>query len=102
MRPFPLAAFAIINLLPSANAIWPFRQKRFVAEALIDAGPLGLEAMTGRVVAVGDWNGDQKLTFHSLGGSLLMISRLDLFTLSEDSKTLQIHLWDRGELSLRS
>ena len=50
----------VIGILSGANAIWPFPQKRFTAEAFIDAGPLGLDEVKGRVVALGDWNGDQK------------------------------------------
>ena len=57
--PLLATVLAIVELCPAA-AIWPFDQNRFVIEALIDAGPLGLEEVTGRVVAVGDWNGDQK------------------------------------------
>ena len=47
-------------LLPTCIALWPFKQNRFVAEALIDAGSLGLKDVSGRVVAVGDWDGNQK------------------------------------------
>ncbi|EIW70623.1 hypothetical protein TREMEDRAFT_28893 [Tremella mesenterica DSM 1558] len=68
-----------IFALPT-RALWPFKQKRFVAEAFIDAGPLGLEDATGRVIAMGDWNGDQ----HS-----------DLFILSKDQKSVQLYLWNR-------
>lgn len=53
------ASLALL-LLPFAKAIWPFQHKRFSAEALIDAGQLGFEGVDGRVVAVGDWNGDKK------------------------------------------
>ncbi|ORY34008.1 hypothetical protein BCR39DRAFT_518106 [Naematelia encephala] len=71
---------AVITLVSPTYAIWPFKQKRFTAEALIDAGPLGLEDVGGRVVAVGDWDGDQ---------------HADLFVLSEDSKSVQMYLWNR-------
>jgi integrin alpha FG-GAP repeat containing protein 1 len=53
-------ALLALPLLEPAAAFWPFKPKRFAAETLIDAGPLGLEGVKGRVVAVGDWNGDQK------------------------------------------
>ncbi|KAL7421858.1 hypothetical protein Q5752_003629 [Cryptotrichosporon argae] len=78
-----IAGAATLGLLalPSTSALWPFQQKRFTAETLINAGPLGLADVKGRVVAVGDWNGDQNL---------------DVFTLSDDGKTIQLHLWDRG------
>lgn len=39
-------------------AIWPFPPKRFSGNSLIDAGSLGLSG-EGRVVAFGDFNGDQ-------------------------------------------
>jgi integrin alpha FG-GAP repeat containing protein 1 len=54
------SASLTLLLLPFVKAIWPFQQKRFSAEALIDAGQLGFEGVDGRVVAVGDWNGDKK------------------------------------------
>lgn len=53
-------ALLIAPLLPSAQAMWPFKQKRFTAEALYNAGRLGLPEDAGRVVAIGDVNGDQK------------------------------------------
>ncbi|WVQ99391.1 hypothetical protein IAU59_006524 [Kwoniella sp. CBS 9459] len=64
------------------EAVWPFKEKRFNDEAFIDAGSLGFEGVKGRVVATGDWNGDQKL---------------DLFTLNEDEKTIAIYQWNRGK-----
>lgn len=59
MRSILFAALVATSLHP-AQAVWPFKQNRFAAEALIDAGALGLDGVTGRVVAYGDWNGDQK------------------------------------------
>lgn len=50
----------VLAILPLVSAIWPFQPKRPTAEALIDAGSLGIEGVDGRVVAVGDWNGDKK------------------------------------------
>lgn len=54
------------------RALWPFGQKRYTEEALIDAGPLGVEGV-GRVVAVGDWNGDQQCVslFGNIGVGLI-------------------------------
>ena len=60
MKAHQLAALVVTACIVPAQAVWPFKQKRFEAEAFIDAGPLGLEAVTGRVAAVGDWDGDQK------------------------------------------
>lgn len=55
-----LAPLALLLLSSLVTAIWPFSQKRFEKEALIDAGPLGFENIDGRVVAFGDWNGDKR------------------------------------------
>jgi integrin alpha FG-GAP repeat containing protein 1 len=46
-------------LATSASAFWPFPAKRFKANGLISAGGLGLENEQGRVVALGDLDGDQ-------------------------------------------
>lgn len=45
-------------LTHSAIAIWPFPPKRFTGNALLNAGTMGLNE-DGRVVAFGDFNGDQ-------------------------------------------
>lgn len=57
----PRTHLLISLLLPYTTraAFWPFGQKRFKANALIGAGPLGLDEVDGRVVAFGDFNGDQ-------------------------------------------
>jgi hypothetical protein len=48
------------SLLASpVSAFWPFPAKRFKANALISAGGLGLDGIQGRVVALGDLDGDQ-------------------------------------------
>ena len=44
--------------LPLTFAMWPFPPKRFKGNALLGAGSLGLDT-DGRVVALGDFNGDQ-------------------------------------------
>ncbi|KAK8864374.1 hypothetical protein IAR55_001622 [Kwoniella newhampshirensis] len=79
-----LALLLVLLLTDTTNAfrLWPFKEERFKDEAFINAGSLGLADVKGRVVGVGDWNGDQKL---------------DLFTLSEDGKTVQVQLWDRDK-----
>jgi hypothetical protein len=44
------------------GAMWPFTEQveeSYTTEGLVDIGPLGIEG-TGRVVAVGDWDGDQQ------------------------------------------
>jgi integrin alpha FG-GAP repeat containing protein 1 len=53
-------ALLLAPLIPAVHGIWPFKQKRFTAEALYNAGRLGLPKDAGRVVAIGDVDGDQK------------------------------------------
>jgi integrin alpha FG-GAP repeat containing protein 1 len=64
MRSSSATTLAVLTLVYEitgvSSALWPFREKRFKAEKMIDAGPLGLEGIQGRVVAMGDWNGDQQ------------------------------------------
>lgn len=68
-------------LITSTNAIWPFPEKRFRYQGLIDAGTLGLHDVGSGIVAWGDWDGDQYL---------------DAFLLSDDRRTLQLKRWDHG------
>ncbi|WWC70229.1 uncharacterized protein I206_104179 [Kwoniella pini CBS 10737] len=77
----------IAYFLIGVEAIWPFREKRFKEEAFINAGFLGLEGINGRIIGVGDWNGDQKL---------------DLFTLDENKKTITVNLWNKEKFSFTS
>ncbi|KAI0628726.1 hypothetical protein C8Q77DRAFT_1067117 [Trametes polyzona] len=72
------AATAVLNLASPASAIWPFPTKRFRGNALLSAGPMGVEA-DANVVAFGDFNGDQFL---------------DLLAVGSDHQTLSIYLWD--------
>lgn len=53
-----LSLFAGLLLFSPSLAVWPFPPKRFTGNALIDAGSMGLDG-DGRVVAFGDFNGDQ-------------------------------------------
>jgi hypothetical protein len=44
------------------GAMWPFTEQveqPYTAEGMVDVGSLGIEG-SGRVVAVGDWDGDQQ------------------------------------------
>lgn len=51
--------FAFLSICCStALAMWPFPPKRFTGNSLLEAGKLGLNN-DGRVVAFGDFNGDQ-------------------------------------------
>ncbi|KAF9453642.1 hypothetical protein P691DRAFT_812990 [Macrolepiota fuliginosa MF-IS2] len=63
--------------LPGA-AIWPFPKKRFTGTALVDAGSLGL-AGDRRIVAYGDFDGDQFL---------------DVLSLASDQQTLTVYYWN--------
>lgn len=58
LRPASLALVCIWLWLPFTSAMWPFPPKRFKGNALLNAGSLGLDT-DGRVVALGDFNGDQ-------------------------------------------
>ena len=58
LRPSSLSLVCIWLWLPSTFAMWPLPPKRFKGNALLGAGSLGLDT-DGRVVALGDFNGDQ-------------------------------------------
>jgi len=50
----------LLALALSTNAfLWPFNQKKFKANSLIEAGALGLGNIQGRVAAFGDFDGNQ-------------------------------------------
>lgn len=66
--------------------MWPFPPKRFKGNALLRAGSLGLDT-DGRVVALGDFNGDQFL---------------DMISVGSDQQTLTIHLWDHERFTYRT
>lgn len=56
------------------NAMWPFTQQveqTYTAEGMVDVGSLGIDG-TGRVVAVGDWDGDQQYVALSLPCEVLI------------------------------
>ena len=80
--------------------MWPFPPKRFKGNALLGAGSLGLDT-DGRVVALGDFNGDQLcvcfkyLSKRSRG--LIRVLSLDMVSVGSDQQTLTVHLWDHGE-----
>ncbi|KAF9009509.1 hypothetical protein BDQ17DRAFT_1348231 [Cyathus striatus] len=79
-RLFSMAIFSYVGLIwlvSPTNAIWPFPPKRFSGNSLIDAGSMGLTG-DGRVVAYGDFNGDQFL---------------DVLTLAADQQTLSVRQW---------
>lgn len=58
--PSLLAAWlCVLGRVIPVQALWPFPARQSTVEALNDLGSLGLEGV-GRVVATGDWNGDQQ------------------------------------------
>ncbi|KAI0737904.1 integrin alpha N-terminal domain-containing protein [Daedaleopsis nitida] len=67
----------LLSSLP-VSAVWPFPPKRFSGNGLLSAGSMGV-GQDMRVIAFGDFNGDQFL---------------DLLTLGSDYQTLYIYLWD--------
>ena len=56
MLPAVLLLACLAAFSAPAVALWPFPTKRFSKNALLSAGSLGVE---GRVIAFGDFNGDQ-------------------------------------------
>ncbi|KAJ9112839.1 hypothetical protein QFC20_002167 [Naganishia adeliensis] len=87
-------AVALAFLLASAplrvDAGWPFQSSEPSSnkvEGLVNVGALGLEGVSGTIAAFGDWNGDQST---------------DIFALSSDKRTLQIHLWNHKKAKYRS
>jgi integrin alpha FG-GAP repeat containing protein 1 len=52
------ALVALSWLSDHAQAMWPFPPKRFSGNSLVDAGSMGI-TVQGRVIAFGDFNGDQ-------------------------------------------
>ncbi|TCD70604.1 hypothetical protein EIP91_002634 [Steccherinum ochraceum] len=73
-----VASLAWLTLPLPTFGIWPFPPKRFSGNAMMDAGSRGIDT-DGRVVAYGDFNGDQFL---------------DALVLSATQQTLTVFLWD--------
>ncbi|GBE82743.1 integrin alpha N-terminal domain-containing protein [Sparassis latifolia] len=77
-------ATLIFLSLPS-GAIWPFSPKRFSGNALIAAGSMGVDSVD-KIIAFGDFNGDQFL---------------DLLALGSDERTLSVYLWNHEDFVFR-
>ncbi|KAJ7368771.1 hypothetical protein DFH08DRAFT_762818 [Mycena albidolilacea] len=75
------ALVALSWLSDHAQAMWPFPPKRFSGNSLVDAGSMGI-TVQGRVIAFGDFNGDQYL---------------DALTLGSDQQTLTVYLWNHDD-----
>ncbi|KAF9464632.1 hypothetical protein BDZ94DRAFT_1256197 [Collybia nuda] len=78
--------FLISCLISSAFAIWPFPPKRFTKNSLINAGSMGLGS-AGRIVAFGDFNGDQFL---------------DVLSLDTDQQTFSIYHWSHMDFTFKA
>ncbi|GJE88027.1 VCBS repeat-containing protein [Phanerochaete sordida] len=61
-----------------ADAIWPFPPKRFSGNSMLSAGAMGVDS-NDRVIAFGDFNGDQFL---------------DLVAVGPDQQELAVYIWD--------
>ncbi|KAF5324887.1 hypothetical protein D9611_004159 [Ephemerocybe angulata] len=72
-----LAALSYISTTHAFEFWWPFPKKRFTGNSLLDAGTLGLTGDV-RVVAFGDFDGDQLL---------------DVLSLASDQQTVSVHNW---------
>ncbi|KAF5386695.1 hypothetical protein D9615_001974 [Tricholomella constricta] len=72
-------------LVTPTVAIWPFPPKRFTGNALIDAGSMGLDG-DDRIVAFGDFNGDQFL---------------DVLLLGADQQTISVRHWSHADFAFR-
>jgi integrin alpha FG-GAP repeat containing protein 1 len=99
-----LHAILTIYFFSFVDAIlWPFRPKRFRGNTLLRAGSLGLSG-DGRVVAFGDFNGDQSwVVISELEGISwcwsCFIARLDVLVLNPDQQTLTVYYWNHGALT---
>jgi integrin alpha FG-GAP repeat containing protein 1 len=50
----------LLCLISSSTAIWPFPSKRYTGDSLLGTGSMGIGDNDGeRIVAFGDFNGDQ-------------------------------------------
>ncbi|EGO21825.1 hypothetical protein SERLADRAFT_363011 [Serpula lacrymans var. lacrymans S7.9] len=73
----------ILCLALPARSMWPFSPKRFTKNSLMKAGSMGI-ASGDRIVAFGDFNGDQFL---------------DVLSLDQDQHTLSVYLWNHEDFS---
>ncbi|KIJ63277.1 hypothetical protein HYDPIDRAFT_92805 [Hydnomerulius pinastri MD-312] len=77
------ALLSTLLLISPVSSIWPFPPKRFTKNSLMQAGSMGLDD-GGRIVAFGDFNGDQFL---------------DLLSLDSDQQVLSVYLWNHDEFT---
>ncbi|KIJ17167.1 hypothetical protein PAXINDRAFT_98236 [Paxillus involutus ATCC 200175] len=75
------ALLSILLLISPVSSIWPFSPKRFTKNSLMQTGSMGL-ADGDRIVAFGDFNGDQFV---------------DVLALDLDQLVLSVYLWKHDE-----
>ncbi|KAG1748835.1 uncharacterized protein EDB91DRAFT_1111126 [Suillus paluster] len=81
-----IPAYLVLSLLLLSSpvaSIWPFPPKRFTKNSLMEAGSAGIND-GDRIVAFGDFNGDQFL---------------DVLSIDSDQQTLSVYLWDHDTFS---
>ncbi|KAF8123775.1 hypothetical protein EV363DRAFT_1179119 [Boletus edulis] len=71
---------AILLLISPVSSLWPFPPKRFTKNSLVEAGSMGLDD-GDRIVAFGDFNGDQFI---------------DVLTLDSSQQVLSVYVWDHN------
>ncbi|KAJ3731690.1 hypothetical protein DFJ43DRAFT_1132384 [Lentinula guzmanii] len=79
--------FYLLALTTTSYAVWPFEPKRFSGNSLLAAGSMGLTD-PGRIVAFGDFNGDQLRVSYVL-------------MLGDDRRTLSVYLWNHEEYTFQ-
>lgn len=68
MKGLSRAFFLLLGTLlqfESASAFLFFPSKRFKGNSLINAGALGLDKLRGRIIAFGDFDGDQLCVYNA-------------------------------------
>ncbi|EIW85541.1 hypothetical protein CONPUDRAFT_118448 [Coniophora puteana RWD-64-598 SS2] len=75
---------ALVGAPAFAFSLWPFSTSRFTKNELIQAGDLGIGDQ--RIIAFGDFNGDQYL---------------DALTLDNDQQTLSVYLWNHDNFAYK-
>ncbi|KIK98838.1 hypothetical protein PAXRUDRAFT_632706 [Paxillus rubicundulus Ve08.2h10] len=77
---FP-ALLSIFLIISPVSSMWPFQPKRFTKNSLMQTGSMGL-GDGDRIVAFGDFNGDQFV---------------DVLALDSDQQVLSVYLWKHDE-----
>ncbi|KAJ6620330.1 hypothetical protein B0H10DRAFT_2163572 [Mycena sp. CBHHK59/15] len=80
------ALLAFLCLVQPSIAVWPFPPKRFSGNSLVDAGSMGINVQ-GRVIAFGDFDGDQFV---------------DALALGSDQQTLTVYLWSHDDFVFKT